>query len=67
MNGAFLGFWVLLRGSVNMEGTSFAGLPLMFVHRAWVTQLCPSQDTPVGRRSAGALSAYPSGSLLGST
>ena len=33
-----------------LGGTGLAGLPL-HVHRTWATEVCLSQDTPIGRRS----------------
>ena len=47
-------------------GASFAGHPPC-VHKVWVSKMCPLLDTPCGRRSVGALSLLPLGSLLGST
>ena len=42
-------------------GAGFAGV-CPRVHRIWATQVCLSKDTPSGRRSAGALSSWPTGS-----
>ena len=47
--GLFVSSWCL----VHMESTSFAGLPV--VYKTWVINVCLQLDTPVGRRSVGAL------------
>ena len=44
----FLGFWASPWCLVHMEGASLASLPLC-VHRARVTEVCLSLDTPFGR------------------
>ena len=62
-------FWAFLASPwyfVHLGGTSFLSLPPC-VYKVWVSKMCPLLDTPCGRRSVGALSLLPLGSLLGST
>ena len=62
-------FWVFLASSrcfVHLGGTCFCTLPPC-VYKVWVSKMCPLLDTPCGRRSVGALSLLPLGSLLGNT
>ena len=61
----FLGFLVSPWCLVHVGGASSASLPLC-VYRAWVTKVCLLLDTPFLRRSVGAFSLGPLGSLLGS-
>ena len=51
---------------VHLGGASFASHPPC-VYKVWVSKMCLLLDTPFGRRSVGALSLLPLGSLLGST
>ena len=51
---------------VHLGGASFASHSPC-VYKAWVSKMCLLLDTPCGRRSVGALSLLPLGSLLGST
>ena len=51
---------------VHIRGACVAS-PLLHVSGTWATQVCPSPDTPIGRRSVVALSSFPSGGSLGST
>ena len=64
--GSFWAFWLLLGTLCILGGTSFISLPPC-VYKVWVSKMCPLLDTPCGRRSVGALSLLPLGSLLGST
>ena len=50
---------------VHLGGASFA-CHSPCVYKAWVSKMCLLLDTPCGRRSVGALSSLPLGSLLGS-
>ena len=51
---------------VDPGGICFCTLPPC-VYKVWASKMCPLSDTPCGRRSVGALSWLPLGSLLGST
>ena len=64
--GSFWGFLASPWYFVHLGGTGFIGLPSC-VYKVWVPKMCPLLDTPCGRRSVGALSLLPLGSLLGST
>ena len=59
-------FWAPPLCLVHLEGASFACHPPC-VYKVWVSKMCLLLDTPCGRRSVGALSLLPPGSLLGST
>ena len=50
----FLGFVGAPWGLVCLGDASSAGT-LPRIHKAWVTEVCLLLDTPMGRRSAGAL------------
>ena len=63
--GCFLAFWSPWC-LVHPGGTSFGGY-LSCVYKVWLSKMCLMLDTPCGRRSVGALSLLPLGSLLGST
>ena len=54
--GASWGFWVLPGVLCMRGGTCSAGLPLHF-YRIRATKVCPSLDTPSGRRSVEASSS----------
>ena len=49
----FLGFLVSSWCLVRMGTSSLSGLPV--AHKTWVTLVCLLLDTPLGRRSVGAL------------
>ena len=64
--GSSWAFWLLLGTLCILGSTSFLSLPPC-VYKVWVSKMCRLLDTPCGRRSVGALSLLPLGSLLGST
>ena len=64
--GSFWAFWLLLGTLCILGVLVFISLPPC-VYKVWVSKMCPLLDTPCGRRSVGALSLLPLGSLLGTT
>ena len=63
---SFWAFWLLL-GALCILGVLAKLVIPPCVYKAWVSMMCLLLDTPFGRRSVGALSLFPLGSLLGTS
>ena len=64
IGSSFWAFWFLL-GILCILGVLVFSLYPPCVYKVWVSKMCPVLDTPFGRRSVGASSLLPLGSLVG--